>query len=166
MADILGVVIVATVIIVALVNKLKRERKKAGGIQGWVVDNELSGNGGHIYRNYKHRISGRPDVLERGRVIEYKSAAVSGDARKGDLMQVAALMVATGVDKAALQYENKTFNLSKENPIMRPHVKEVKKLSPVMLQHLKKRNAPRGNPYPKKCRKCEFRARCSDARYN
>jgi len=163
MDHILVVVTIATVIIVALFSKLKRERIKANGIRGWVVDNDLSGNGDRIYRNYEHRISGKPDVLERGRFIEYKSAAVSGNAKKGDLMQVAALMVATGVDEAALQYDNKTFNLSRESSLMRPHVTEVKKLSPVMLQHIKKRRPPRGNPYPKKCGKCEFRARCLDA---
>jgi hypothetical protein len=164
MVYILGVVIVATVIIVALVQKLKRERKIAGGIQNWVVDNDLFGNGSRIYRNYQYRISGKPDVLERRRVIEHKSAVVNGDAKKGDLRQVAALMVATGVGKASLQYANKTFELSGKSREMLSHVRDVKKLSPIMLRHHNQRSAPKGNPYHKKCRKCEFRARCSDAK--
>ncbi len=164
MAGILCGCFIATIIMIFLFKKLKRERINAGNLQGWVIDHDQNDMRSRIYRNYQYRISGRPDVLERGRVIEHKSAIVHGSAKKGDLRQVAALMVATGVDNAALQYANKTFNLSKNNPEMQSHIREVIKQSPMMLKLLKNRTAPRGNPYSQKCRKCEFRSKCPDAK--
>ena len=163
MVGILGVIIIAAIVMIVLTLKLNKERKRAN-IRGWVVDNDLNGNRSRIYRNYQYKISGRPDVLERGRLIEHKSAVIHGNAKKGDLRQIAALMVATGVDNAALQYANKTFNLYKNSPEMQSHVREVIKQGPMMLQHLRRKTIPHGNPYPLKCRKCEFRYRCPDAK--
>ena len=115
---------------------------------------------GQIFRNEQYRISSKPDVVERDRVIEQKSAVVKGAPKPGDLMQVAAQMISANKNKAALQYANKTFNLTQNSPAMQPYLQKVKELSPIMRRYWNTGTVPKGKPSPNKCKGCQFKNIC------
>ena len=160
----LGVALISIVIIIVFIWRLEQQHKKSG-VQGWVVDQDLDGGSDRIYRNSQLAISCRPDVVERNRTIEDKSADIRDKPRWGDVMQVAAQVLATGKEEASIRYPNRTFNLHKKNPLMQNAIKEVKMIGPLMRRHLETRIAPKGKPSRKKCTWCEFRSSCPDVLY-
>jgi len=143
--------------------RILRARKKAG-VRGMVRSQDLDGKGSRVYRNHKVGISAKPDVVEGGRVIEYKSAHVNHKPRRSDLHQVAAEMIAADMPEAELRYGNdKRFRLTKHNPETRKLKKEVIQNSEHMRRHLSSGKAPKGTPTRGKCSKCPTRRECSDA---
>jgi hypothetical protein len=150
-------------LIIILMVKLRKERNEAN-TGGWILDQDLDGKGKLIYRNKQLGISCKPDVLERNRIIEDKSATVGDAPRYGDVLQVAAQILATGKRQSQLRYSNKTFDLPRDSAIMQSAMKRVRDLAPLMRRHLNSRIVPRGNAGVKKCMKCQFRTSCPDSR--
>jgi CRISPR/Cas system-associated exonuclease Cas4 (RecB family) len=158
------VILAATIIVILLYGRLQGKRKSAG-LQGWVKSQDLDGKSGRIYRNYKKGISAKPDVVESNKVIEYKSASVGDKARRTDVLQVTAQMIAAGKNKAEIRYGNdKRFEFTKETPIIKSSMKRIDWISRQMVWHLQKRLAPSGTPRPSKCAKCFYRDECPDAK--
>lgn len=159
------IVAFAALIIMAMYKLLVTRRRQAG-IRGWVKSQDLDGRGNRVYRNYQSGISAKPDVVEGGRVIEEKSAEVKDKARRSDILQVAAEMVATGLEEAELRYgNNKRFQFHKNSLLIQETVKEVKKITERMNWHLRRHITPKGTPSRKKCAKCSFHGECSDGNY-
>lgn len=156
---IMALFVVAVVLL--LFAKLRKERKKAG-IRGWVVDQDLDSRGNRVYRDSGLGISCKPDVVERNRIIEYKSAAVKGRARHGDILYVAAQMMATGKAEADLRYANRGFTLQRDSPEMRAAMHKVRSIMSRMRRALALHIIPRGTPTPGRCRVCTFSKECPD----
>jgi CRISPR/Cas system-associated exonuclease Cas4 (RecB family) len=157
------ILFVAIITIMMLYGRLQSKRK-AAGIQGWVKSQDLDGKGRRLYRDYQNGITAKPDVVEGNKVIEYKSAPIGDKARRTDILQLAAEMMATGARNAELRYGNdKRFGYTKQTPIIQSSMKRIVGISKQMDWHLLKRSAPRGNPRPGKCIKCAYRLICSDA---
>ena len=151
------------VITALMVIKIIKTRKRAG-IRGWVNSQDLDGRGKRVYRDQRTGISAKPDIVERGRVIEYKSAHVPEKARRSDVLQVAAEMIATGRKEGELRYgNNKRFRLHKSKAETRSVMKEVLSIAERMRWHLFKSKVPKAMPARKKCAKCIFQRECSDA---
>lgn len=151
----------AVAVVILLFTKLGSERRKAG-IRGWVVDQDLDGKGSRVYRDSKLGISCKPDVVERNRIIEYKSAVVMGKARQGDILYVAAQMLATGKAEADLRYANRGFTLKRKSSEMQAAMRGVRSIMGRMRRALNFRVAPKGTPTPGKCRVCMFNKECPD----
>src|SRR5574341_150970 len=134
---IMALFVVAVVLL--LFAKLRKERKKAG-IRGWVVDQDLDSRGNRVYRDSGLGISCKPDVVERNRIIEYKSAAVKGRAR----------------------YGNRGFTLQRDSPEMRAAMHKVRSIMSRMRRALALHIIPRGTPTPGRCRVCTFSKECPD----
>jgi CRISPR/Cas system-associated exonuclease Cas4 (RecB family) len=100
---------------------------------------------------------------ESDKVIEYKSAAIGDRARKTDIMQLTAGMIATGAKKGELRYgNNKRFQFTKDTPAIKSSMKRIAWISEQMKLHLQTRKAPRGTPRPGKCAKCHYQKDCPD----
>jgi hypothetical protein len=93
MAYLLAAVVVA--VIYGLWRVLEKQRKQSG-YTGWVLSQDLDGRSKKIYRDNQDGISSKPDVVERKKVIELKSAAIEGKARWIDILQLALEMKTTG----------------------------------------------------------------------
>ena len=153
---------VAIIVILWSYGKLQR-KKKAAGLEGWVVSQDLDGKSSKIYRNYEAGISAKPDIVEGHKITEYKSAAIGDKARRTDIVQLTAEMMATGARKAELRYGNdKRFQFTKDSPIIKSSMKRIAWISEQMKWHLQTRNAPRGTPRPGKCAKCWYSKDCSN----
>jgi CRISPR/Cas system-associated exonuclease Cas4 (RecB family) len=142
--------------------KLRRDRRKIG-ITSWVVDQDLDGRGVTVYRNNDLGLSCKPDVVERGKTVEYKSATIKGNARHGDVLYVAAQMLVVGKKEADLRYPNKSFTFRKDNPKMQRAMQSVRSIIGQMRKALQFRQSPRATPTPGKCRVCSFRNECQEA---
>ena len=142
--------------------KLRRDRRKIG-ITSWIVDQDLDGRGATVYRNNDLGLSCKPDVVERGKTVEYKSATVKGNARHGDVLYVAAQMLVVGKKEADLRYPNKSFTFRKDNPKMQRAMQSVRSIMGQMRKALLLRQSPRATPTPGKCRVCRFRNECQEA---
>lgn len=138
----LVVVLIAVAVIILIYAKLGKQRRKAG-IRGWVIDQDLDGKGSRVYRDQKLGVSCKPDVVERNRLIEYKSATVHGKARYGDILHVAAQMIATGKNEAELRYANRKFVLSRYSGQMQSAMHQVCSISAQMRRHLSMGIAPK-----------------------
>lgn len=143
--------------------RIIRARRKAG-VRGMVRSQDLDGKGNRVYLNHKAGISAKPDVVEGGRVIEYKSAHVNHKPRRSDLHQVAAEMIAADMPEAELRYGNgRRFRLTKNHLETRKLKKEVIQNGESMRWHLSIGKAPKATPTRGKCSKCPTRRECSDA---
>ena len=157
------ILVLFAVITAFMALRIINTRKKAG-IRGWVKSQDLDGKGSRVYRDHRTGISAKPDVVERRRVIEYKSAHVLDKARRSDVLQVAAEMIATGRSEGELRYgNNKKFRLQKNKPEVRLAMKEVLRITELMKWHLLKGKAPKAKPFRRKCVTCVFQQECSDA---
>lgn len=153
----------AILIVLVMYVKMLRRRKKAG-IKGWVQSQDLDGRGRKVYRDSKTGISAKPDVVENKRVIEVKSASVKDKARRSDILQLAAEMIASGRQVGELRYgNNKKFEFRLDSPKMRALRGELSRISGLMDRHLRMRIPPKGTPTRNKCAKCDYRRECSDA---
>jgi CRISPR/Cas system-associated exonuclease Cas4 (RecB family) len=152
------------VIVVMFFYRSLQKKRKTVGVQGWVKSQDLDGKGRRVYRDYQNGISAKPDIVEANKVIEYKSASIGDKARRGDILQITAQMMAAGKKKAELRYGNdKRFEFTDNTRIVQSSVKRIAWISERMKWHLMKRYAPRGNPRPGKCVKCAYRTVCPDA---
>jgi CRISPR/Cas system-associated exonuclease Cas4 (RecB family) len=155
--------LVALLTITVLYGRLHRKRK-AAGLQGWVKSQDLDGKSRRIYRDHQNGISAKPDIVERNKVIEYKSALIGDKARRSDVLQLTAEMLAAGARNGELRYGNdKSFKFTEETPIIQSSVKRIAWISEQMDWHLLKRSAPRGTARFGKCTKCAYRFTCPDA---
>ena len=156
--------VVAIIVILWFYVKLQ-SGKKAAGLEGWVRSQDLDGKSRRIYRNYAVGISAKPDIVEgggSGKVTEYKSAAIGDKARRTDIVQLTAEMMATGAKKAELRYGNgKRFQFTKDSSIIKSSMKRIAWISEQMNWHLQTGSTPRGTPRPSKCAKCWYRKECS-----
>jgi CRISPR/Cas system-associated exonuclease Cas4 (RecB family) len=153
-----------TLIAIIMIYGSLRKKRRAAGLQGWVKSHDLDGKSQHIYRDYRNGISAKPDIVEGDKVIEYKSASMGDKARRTDILQLTAEMMAAGAKKAELRYGNdKRFEFTKNTPIIQSSVKRIGWITEQMNWYLLKRSAPRGNPRPGKCVKCAYRSVCPDA---
>jgi CRISPR/Cas system-associated exonuclease Cas4 (RecB family) len=141
---------------------LSRKSKHAG-IKGWVETADLDGKGKQVYRNKEARISSKPDVVERNRVIEYKSAAIDGRVRWSDLMQLALQIKTTGKPEGELRYANKSFHYTQDDPELKAATKYALKIVERMRWHLASGMAPKATPTPRRCEKCTFSRQCPEA---
>jgi len=153
---------IAVIVVLWSYGKLQK-KKKAANVNGWVKSQDLDGKSNKVYRNYKAGISAKPDIVEGDKVIEYKSAAIGDKARKTDIVQLTAEMMATGAKKAELRYGNdKRFQFTKDSPIIKSSMKKIAWISEQMKWHLQTRSAPRGTMRPGKCAKCWYLKDCSN----
>lgn len=151
------------IILGALIIALRRQRKKAG-IRGWVVAQDLHGMGHRVYRDPKTGIVCKPDVVERKRIIEYKSAVAGSRARPSDVLQVAAQLMATGAAEAELRYHpDRKFFFRRDSREIQDAMKSVADIVDKMKRHLRSRTAPRATPSPGRCRACRFGAECPES---
>jgi len=150
-----------TVVVIAYFRLLKLRRK--AGLRSWVVDQDLDGQGGKIYRNAELGLSCKPDVVERNRVIEHKSSTVKGKARHGDILYVAAQLLVLEKKEGDLRYANKSFSMSRESAQMQAAMQKVRSIIGQMRRALRLGEAPRATPTPGKCRACMFRSECPEA---
>jgi len=155
--------IVALIVIAVLYGSLRRKRKKTG-LQGWVESQDLDGKSRRIYRDLRNGITAKPDIVESNKVIEVKHASIGDKARRSDILQLTAGMMAAGAKRAELWYGNdKKFEFSRKTPIIQSSMKRIAWITEQMNWHLLMRSAPRGNPRPGKCVKCAYRSVCPDA---
>ncbi|HUL01017.1 MAG TPA: hypothetical protein VLX29_09190 [Nitrospirota bacterium] len=156
--------LISLLTITVLYGGLHRKRK-AAGLQGWVQSQDLDGRSRRIYRDRQNGISAKPDVVEGiNKVIEYKSALIGDKARRSDILQLTAEMLATGAKNGELRYGNdKSFEFTEKTPMIQSSVKRIAWISEQMNWHLLKKSAPRGNPRSGKCAKCAYRFVCPDA---
>ncbi len=156
------ILLIALITVIMISVNLKRKRK-AAGLNGWIKSQDLDGKSRRIYRDHQNGISAKPDIVERNKVIEYKSALIGGKARRSDILQLTAEMLAVGAKNAELRYGNdKSFAFTKESPVIQSSIKRITWISEQMDWHLLKRSAPRGNPRSS-CVKCTYRSVCPDA---
>ena len=152
---------VAVIVIRLFYGKLQK-KKKAAGLESWVKSQDLDGKSSRIYRNYEVGISAKPDIVEKDKVTEYKSAAIGDKARRTDIMQLTAEMMATGAKKGELRYGNdKRFQFTEDTPIIKSSMKRIAWISKQMKWHLETKTAPLGTPRHGKCAKCFYRQDCS-----
>jgi CRISPR/Cas system-associated exonuclease Cas4 (RecB family) len=141
-----------------------RNRKRTAGITGWVKTQDLDGLSRTVYRDQKSGISCKPDVVEKTRVIEYKSSPGHGRARWVDMLQVALQMRATGKNEGELRYgNNESYKLHKNDPAMRAASNRALKIVQQMQNHLRMRRAPKSTPSAKRCAGCVFLDQCPEA---
>lgn len=156
-------VIVAVLVVLFIYSRLERQKKQAD-IKGWIVNQDLDGKGKRIYRDKQTGISCKPDVVERNKLIEYKSASVKGKARYSDILQVAAQMIATGMSESELRYDQGVkFTFKKKSAEMSAAMNKVRGIVKRMQWHLSSRITPKGTPTRNKCSVCRFGKECSDA---
>ncbi len=156
------VILVVAIIVIRLVHGKLQKQKQAAGVEGWVKTQDLDGKSKKIYRNYEAGVSAKPDIVEGNKVTEYKSAVIGDRARRSDIVQLAAEMMATNVKRGELRYGNdKRFLFTVDTPIIRSSMKRIAWISEQMKWHLRTRNAPSGTPRPGKCAKCFYRKECS-----
>ncbi len=142
---------------------LKKQWQQAGA-QGWVVRQDLDGMGNQVYKDKKNGIVCKPDVVERRRIIEYKSAVTGSRARPGDILQLASQMMSTGAMEAELRYHpDRRFVFRKDSPEIRSAMNTVVQTLNRMRKHLRSKNMPKGTPSPGRCRICQFRWECPES---
>jgi CRISPR/Cas system-associated exonuclease Cas4 (RecB family) len=155
---------VAVIIVLMFHNNLNQKRKTAK-IEGWVETQDLDARSPKVYRNYAVGISAKPDIVEKDKVTEFKSKPGGDKARRSDIVQLTAEMLATGKKKGELRYGNdKRFLFTKDTPIIQKSVKRIAWISEQMKWHLQHRSAPGGTFRPGKCSKCAYRTECRDAK--
>jgi hypothetical protein len=142
---------------------LLRKQKRQANITGWVETADLNGKGRQVYRDEQAGISCKPDVVERSKVIEYKSAAANGKARWVDLLQLALQIQATGKSEGELRYSNKSFYFKKDDPAMKTATRNALKISNRMRWHLLAGSPPKATPSLNRCAKCVFLKECPEA---
>ncbi len=158
-----AVFLITAIILIALMAALRRKRRQAG-IKGWVVAQDLHGMGHRIFQDPKTGIICKPDVAERNRIIEYKSAFAGSTARPQDVLLIAAQFMATGVAEAELRYyPDRKFTFTRESREMQDAMKSVAEIVDKMKSHLRNRAAPKATPSPGRCRACRFGAECPDS---
>ena len=143
--------------------KILNKQRRQAGISGWVQTQDLDGKSKKVYRNKKNGISSKPDVVERNKVIEFKSATVNGRARWVDVMQLAMQMNTTGKKQGELRYANKWFNFRWEDSDIRFALRHSLAIAEKMRWHLWSRIAPPATPSEKRCAICRFGAECPDS---
>ncbi len=155
---------IAIIVIRLFYGKL-RKQKQAVGLEGWVRTQDLDGRSNKIYRNYKAGISAKPDIVEGNKVTEYKSATIGDRARRSDIIQLTAEMMATKAKKGELRYGNdRRFQFTEDTPIIKSSMKRIAWISEQMKWHLRTRSAPPGTARPGKCAKCIYRKDCSSTK--
>ncbi len=142
---------------------LLRKQKRQANITGWVETADLNGKGRQVYRDEQAGISCKPDVVERDKVIEYKSAAANGKARWVDILQLAVQMKTTGKSEGELRYSNRSFFFKKDDPTIKSAVRNVLNISDRMRWHLSAGTSPKATPSPNRCAKCVFLKECPEA---
>ncbi len=159
----MGVFLITAIILIALVAALRRKRRQAG-IRGWVVAQDLHGMGHRVFQDPKTGIICKPDVAERKRIIEYKSAFGGSRARPPDVLLIAAHLMATGAAEAELRYyPDRRFTFTRESREIQDAMKSVAEIVDKMKSHLRNRTAPKATPSPGRCRACRFGAECPDS---
>lgn len=154
--------VVVAVVTYALWKVLERQRKQAG-ITGWVQTQDLDGKSRKVYRDKNAGISSKPDVVERDKVIEYKSSTVETRARWVDMLQLAMEMDTTGKRLGELRYKNKRFLFKWEDSEMRIALRHALAIAEKMRFHLWSRIAPAATPSDRRCAICKFGAECPDS---
>ena len=140
-----------------------RRQKKRANIKGWVKTADLNGKSKHVYRDERSQISCKPDVVQRNKVIEYKSATINGKARWVDLLQLALELLTTGKKEGELRYSNKSFTFQKDDSEIKAATRNALKIADRMKWHLLSGIAPKATPSPKRCAKCVFMKVCPEA---
>ncbi len=156
------VLLAVAIIVIRLFYGKLRKQKQAAGLEGWVRTQDLDGRSNKVYRNYEAGISAKPDIVEGNKVTEYKSAAIGDRARRSDIIQLTAEMMATKAKKSELRYGNdKRFQFTEDTSIIKSSMKRIAWISEQMKWHLRTWSAPPGTPRPGKCAKCRYRKDCS-----
>lgn len=154
---ILGVIVILALTLAVGYKILYTQREKAG-VSGWVTYQDLDGKG-KIYRNNATGISCKPDVISGGKIIEHKSGSGARGPHAGDILQVGATMLATGIKESELQYANKAYAV-KATPELINKVTEIRNR---MRHFLGNKVAPKGTPTSKRCSVCEFGMECPES---
>jgi len=156
-------VILALVMIFLFWGMLKKQRKQAG-IRRWVKDQDLDGRGKRLYHDKQTGVVCKPDVVERNKVIEYKSATVDKKARWVDILQLALQMKATGSKEAELRYDgNKSFSFDQNSREMKSAIRNAASIVNKMKGHLLAGIAPKATPTLKRCAACTFQNVCRES---
>ena len=159
------ILLAIAIIVIRLFYGKLRKQKQAAGLGGWVRTQDLDGKSSKVYRNYEAGISAKPDIVEGNKVTEYKSAAIGDRARRSDIIQLTAEMLATKAKKGELRYGNdKRFQFTKDTPIIKSSMKRIAWISEQMKWHLGTRTAPPGAPKPSKCAKCRYQEDCTSGK--
>ncbi len=158
----MAVFLITAIILIALMAALRRKRRQAG-IRGWVKAQDLHGMGRRVFQDPKTGIICKPDVVERKRIIEYKSAFAGSRARPQDLLLIAAQLMATGAAESELRYANRRFTFTRESREIQGAMKFVAEIVDKMKSHLRNRTAPKATPSPGRCRACRFGAECPES---
>ena len=159
---ILVTVVVVAVITAVLWKVLKKQRMQAG-ITGWVLTQDLDGNSKKVYRDRKNGISSKPDIVERKKVIEVKSATADIRARWVDILQLAMEMQTSGKRQGELRYANKRFLFKWQDSEIRAALRHALAISEKMRWHLRSRIAPPATPSDRRCAVCKFGAECPES---
>jgi hypothetical protein len=162
--DRMSYLVFISLVMIVLFWGLLRKQQKQAGIRGWVRDQDLDGNGKRLYRDKQIGVVCKPDVVERNRVIEYKSATVDKQPRWVDILQLALQMKATGSQQAELRYaQNKRFSFDQNSREIRSAMKNAVNIVKKMKWHLLAGIAPKATPSQKRCAMCTFRVECTEA---
>ena len=136
------IIIILTVSLWGILGK----QKKQANIAGWVEAADLNGEGKQVYWDEKTDISCKPDVVERNKVIEYKSSSIEGKVRWVDLLQLALQLTATVKKEGELRYANKSFVFQKDNLEIRAATRNALKIASRMCQHILAGIPPKATP--------------------
>jgi hypothetical protein len=151
------------IILAVALRWLLRKQKKQANITGWVETADLTGKGRQVYRHEKAGISCKPDVVERNKVIEYKSAIANEKSRWVDLLQLALQIKTTGKSEGELRYSNKSFFFKKDDPVIKSALRYALNISNRMRWHLSANIPPKATPSLNRCAKCVFLKECPEA---
>jgi CRISPR/Cas system-associated exonuclease Cas4 (RecB family) len=151
-------------ILIALTScRLSKERGRAG-ITGWIRDQDLDGRGGKYHYNDELGIGCKPDIEQKGKIIEYKSASAGDKTMPGDILQVAAEIMVTGANEAELRYGNhRVFMFTKNSPEIKEAMARVIDTLQKMKAHLSTKTPPSAAPTLRKCAVCHFSKRCPES---
>ena len=142
---------------------LLRKQREQSCIKGWVKSQDLDGRGKRVYRDPQLGVSCKPDVVERNRVIEYKSADIEKKARWVDMLQLALQMKLTGKPEGTLQYPRNNFSFKVDSREMRNAMTAAAAILKKMRWHLQAGIAPKATPTKRRCAVCVFAGECSYA---
>jgi len=101
-------------------------------------------------------------MCEKNSTAEYKSSAADDKPHPGDLVQLAAAMMATGVQTGVLKYKNERFNTFKStDPVMKQAIQRAMNIMAQMRKSLVSNVPPAGTPTVNKCKACPINKQCS-----
>lgn len=150
--------VVLTVVLMTYFHKSLKKQKDKANIKGWVKYQDLDGSG-KMFNNHAAGVTCKPDVIEGGIIIEHKSGNGNKGPYESDVLQVGAMMAATGLKKTEIKYADRGYTVKNTFDLKT----KVQNAITMMRYHLETQTVPEGAPTKNKCAKCDFGVSCTQS---